>query len=428
MTPHTVLVGHTLNKDLQTLKFDAPLLVDIALLFGIQSMPKRRPALAHLVHYILGRGNFRGEDGTAAHNCADDVTVTMELFLHRLRSTPPGQELPSFLWVPPPPVGELDENARTLYVHRIPERPGVFAAVTALFTGLPNASSLGLEALNMIGAPIEAQLVTHKLRGATAVFASKSQAEQAFLALPFESIEIDSAQRPQKLVRLQLADGGRSLVCVRPILGGIGNGAITEDANTVVPKHTDDRKPAVPKADGKREATTAAAAATPPARAAAKAKAAEGSSTVPAAADGKREATTAAAAATPPARAAAKAKAAEGSSTVPAAALAAVAKAAARKASFGPDSNGKRKGWPGWRRAMDEELKTAAGGAMPWKKLRTALVARRREQVGGKPGEAEEPEELLGARAMAAVPEEYLSSMDSLVRFVPASIPIVDGA
>ncbi|CAE8584795.1 unnamed protein product [Polarella glacialis] len=393
MTPHTVLVGHTLNKDLQTLKFDAPLLVDIALLFGIQSMPKRRPALAHLVHYILGRGNFRGEDGTAAHNCADDVTVTMELFLHRLRSTPPGQELPSFLWVPPPPVGELDENARTLYVHRIPERPGVFAAVTALFTGLPNASSLGLEALNMIGAPIEAQLVTHKLRGATAVFASKSQAEQAFLALPFESIEIDSAQRPQKLVRLQLADGGRSLVCVRPILGGIGNGAITEDANTVVPKHTDDRKPVVPKADGKREATTAAAAA-----------------------------------ATPPARAAAKAKAAEGSSTVPAAALAAVAKAAARKASFGPDSNGKRKGWPGWRRAMDEELKTAAGGAMPWKKLRTALVARRREQVGGKPGEAEEPEELLGARAMAAVPEEYLSSTDSLVRFVPASITIVDGA
>eukprot|EP00434_Breviolum_minutum_P028663 symbB.v1.2.025364.t1/scaffold2456.1/size78816/5 len=48
ISPHTVLVGHTVHRDLEALRMDALLIFDISLLYGIQNQPKRRPALAHL--------------------------------------------------------------------------------------------------------------------------------------------------------------------------------------------------------------------------------------------------------------------------------------------------------------------------------------------------------------------------------------------
>lgn len=74
-------------------------------------------------------------------------------------------------------------------------------------------------------------------------------------------------------------------------------------------------------------------------------------------------------------------------------------------------SDAAEKKWAGWKRALDEELQ-AAGGALPWKQLRDALVARRRlcGQLQGL------NEEELGLRALACVPEAYLSRKDDVVR------------
>jgi len=64
-----------------------------------------------------------------------------------------------------------------------------------------------------------------------------------------------------------------------------------------------------------------------------------------------------------------------------------------------------------WKRALDGELK-AAGGELPWKRLRETLVARYHES-SEKNGM---PEELLEAQALAAIPEGYLSQKDDIVR------------
>merc|ERR1712194_470558 len=63
----------------------------------------------------------------------------------------------------------------------------------------------------------------------------------------------------------------------------------------------------------------------------------------------------------------------------------------------------KAKLWPGWKRALDEELR-AAGGLMPWKRLRTSLVARYAKACqNGKLCTDE-----LGLLALAEIPEHYL--------------------
>mmetsp|Transcript_77052 Transcript_77052/g.174267 ORF Transcript_77052/g.174267 Transcript_77052/m.174267 type:complete len:251 (-) Transcript_77052:7-759(-) len=67
--------------------------------------------------------------------------------------------------------------------------------------------------------------------------------------------------------------------------------------------------------------------------------------------------------------------------------------------------------WGGWKRALDEEL-TTAGGEMPWKRLRDAVVEKCCEcgQANGT------GKEILGFQALAAIPEDYLSKDDELVR------------
>lgn len=75
------------------------------------------------------------------------------------------------------------------------------------------------------------------------------------------------------------------------------------------------------------------------------------------------------------------------------------------------------KKWAGWKRTLDSELKVA-GGELPWKRLRDALLKRYHE--------SSEPngisEELLGYQALAAIPETYLSKEDDLVRITCAVV------
>ena len=88
--------------------------------------------------------------------------------------------------MPPPPASDSDQQAKTLFLHRIPQRAEAFGAITKLFTSLPDTLTSALEGISMVKVPDGAVL-----RGATAVFSSAEAAEAAFLALAAESIEVD---------------------------------------------------------------------------------------------------------------------------------------------------------------------------------------------------------------------------------------------
>ncbi|CAJ1438802.1 unnamed protein product, partial [Effrenium voratum] len=67
------------------------------------------------------------------------------------------------------------------------------------------------------------------------------------------------------------------------------------------------------------------------------------------------------------------------------------------------------KTWPGWKRAVEDELRE---GAMPWKRLCTRLVARYRD-TGNKGSEEE-----LELQALSNIPEEYCSDKDPTVKLM----------
>jgi cell growth-regulating nucleolar protein len=74
--------------------------------------------------------------------------------------------------------------------------------------------------------------------------------------------------------------------------------------------------------------------------------------------------------------------------------------------------------WLGWKRALDDELKVA-GGELPWKRLRDSLVKAYKERAPGlleKDRSNDVDKEALGLEALAAIPQDYLSSEDELVR------------
>ncbi|CAE7542030.1 LYAR [Symbiodinium pilosum] len=70
-----------------------------------------------------------------------------------------------------------------------------------------------------------------------------------------------------------------------------------------------------------------------------------------------------------------------------------------------------RAGWPGWKRAIDEELKS---GAMPWKRLCTRVVERYRES--GHSGDNDE----LELQALSSIPEDYCCPKTPTVKLCAA--------
>ncbi|CAK0898984.1 unnamed protein product [Prorocentrum cordatum] len=317
MGPLTVVVGHTLHKDLAALRLDALLVLDVGLLYGLEGFPSRMPPLAHLVDQVLGRSGFRGADGRSAHNCADDVVATMELCKQRIRQCVEDAKVRAIVWVPPPQVGaNLDEKeARELLVHRLPDRPGMVMAVMSMFASVKGATA-DVEGVDL--RPASARAAAQVLRSVRVLFRTREDAEQAYEMLPAVSEGTDSAGRPQKLVSL--------------------GGLLPEAAAEVYV-----RLPA-------------------------------------------------------PAAAAAAAGGGKPGARADAAGVPAAAGAATR--------------WRGWKRCADDELR-AAGGELPWRRLRDALVARSRASC---PGAAALDEEELRLRALACLPEGYLSSDSELVR------------
>lgn len=76
----------------------------------------------------------------------------------------------------------------------------------------------------------------------------------------------------------------------------------------------------------------------------------------------------------------------------------------------GAAANGSSK-WTGWKRALDDEL-AAAGGSMPWKRLRESLV-KRCQNCQGANGQTEDE---LVLQALACIPESYCSDDSPIVK------------
>lgn len=87
----------------------------------------------------------------------------------------------------------------------------------------------------------------------------------------------------------------------------------------------------------------------------------------------------------------------------------------------GGDQSDSLPGGARWKRVLDSELE-AAGGALPWKRLRTRLVAHCL-QAGWSPSTHDcmgDEAEDLGRRVLAGIPIAYLSKEDALVRLPPS--------
>lgn len=76
--------------------------------------------------------------------------------------------------------------------------------------------------------------------------------------------------------------------------------------------------------------------------------------------------------------------------------------------------------WSGWPAALREELQ-AAGGVMPWRRLRDALVARYRAAEAGSAADGDHA--WVGWCALASIPASFLSREDALVRLPTAEGP-----
>ena len=77
ITPHTILLGHSLENDLLALKIRHPLVVDTALLFPHAKGRPSKPSLRWLTGKWLGR-EIQNR-GAAGHDSAEDAMACLEL-------------------------------------------------------------------------------------------------------------------------------------------------------------------------------------------------------------------------------------------------------------------------------------------------------------------------------------------------------------
>jgi len=76
ITPHTILLGHSLECDLAALRIRHPLCIDTALLFSHPRGPPYKPGLKWLAQRWLGKDIQGGEKG---HDSEEDARTCVEL-------------------------------------------------------------------------------------------------------------------------------------------------------------------------------------------------------------------------------------------------------------------------------------------------------------------------------------------------------------
>ncbi|WPH00043.1 Hypothetical protein R9X50_00286600 [Acrodontium crateriforme] len=78
LTPHTILVGHSLNSDLNALKITFPFIIDTALLFPHPRGPPLKSSLKFLAQKYLAREIQKGH-GSSGHNSIEDARTCLDL-------------------------------------------------------------------------------------------------------------------------------------------------------------------------------------------------------------------------------------------------------------------------------------------------------------------------------------------------------------
>lgn len=193
----TILVGHSLNNDLEVLKLDHPRVIDTSLIFKYVD-EYRRPSLYNLCKSVLG---YEIRKKGTPHNCLDDASAAMKLVLAIIE-----RRVDNAVPLLQEDVAET-ERAR-LFLHRIP-------------TKVPSEELHGVIPGDFT---IEAKAVK-RIRGdnyaAFAIFSSPQEANQAFENVKGNQSK-DSYGRPQKLVEFQSNAGiiaslyVRKMVCDEP--------------------------------------------------------------------------------------------------------------------------------------------------------------------------------------------------------------------
>lgn len=188
----TILVGHSLNNDLEVLKLDHPRVIDTSLIFKYVD-EHRRPSLYNLCKSVLG---YEIRKKGAPHNCLDDASAAMKLVLAVIErridnAVPLVQEDPE------------TETAR-LFLHRIPTK----VPSEELHGVIPGDFTIEAKALKKVRADNYA---------AFAIFSSPQEANRAFENVKGNQSK-DSYGRPQKLVEFQSNAGMIASLYVRKML------------------------------------------------------------------------------------------------------------------------------------------------------------------------------------------------------------------
>jgi RNA exonuclease 1 len=78
LTPQTILIGHSLNSDLNALKLAHPFIIDTALLFPHPRGPPLKSSLKWLTQKYLSRSIQKGH-GSSGHNSVEDAKACLDL-------------------------------------------------------------------------------------------------------------------------------------------------------------------------------------------------------------------------------------------------------------------------------------------------------------------------------------------------------------
>ncbi|KAJ0253698.1 Small RNA degrading nuclease 1 [Hirschfeldia incana] len=188
-----ILVGHSLNKDLEVLKIDHPKVIDTSLVFKYSNARRpKRASLNNLCKSILG---YEVRKAGVSHDCVHDATAAMKLALavieKRANTTiPPSKEM-------------LEVEKAKLFIHKIPH----------------NVTSQELEKIlsGEFTLDVKPAKTSRGCYCAFVVFHSSKEADQAF-----ENVDGDQGQDsfglPQKLVIFKLTSGSRVSIYVRKMV------------------------------------------------------------------------------------------------------------------------------------------------------------------------------------------------------------------
>ncbi|OVA15895.1 Exonuclease [Macleaya cordata] len=190
----TILVGHSLNNDLQALKVDHARVIDTAFIFKYPDGHTRKtPSLNHLCKTVLG---YEVREKGAPHNCLTDAHAAMKLVLAKLEH--------GFDDVIPLDSKEVSNNERAkLLLHRIPVR----VSREELLKIFPD-STVKLE---------PDVRVRGKQYSAAAIFNDPQEAHDAFESIKGEEGK-DSSGLPHKLISFQLSTGESTSFFVRKMV------------------------------------------------------------------------------------------------------------------------------------------------------------------------------------------------------------------